>query len=97
MTKPYFTDPHHFWTGSTQFPLNYWVPLEHHLFYQMQIGFYLQVRRPERFPCWRAAAFVLARLLVLLELGLVGGGGAAAGGIDSAAAHFWHEAAAWST
>lgn len=44
VTEKYFTDPHEFWTGATAFPLNYHVPLKHNLFYQAQIGFYLQVR-----------------------------------------------------
>lgn len=40
--EPYFTDPHRFWDGATALPLNYYMPLKHNLFYQMQIGFYLQ-------------------------------------------------------
>lgn len=44
VTEPFFYDSMHFWTGATAFPLNYRVPLKHVLFYQAQIGFYLQVR-----------------------------------------------------
>jgi hypothetical protein len=43
VTKPFFWDPSKFWEGATKFPLNYYIPLEHVLFYTMQLGFYLQV------------------------------------------------------
>lgn len=42
VTKPFFFNPHSFWDGATKFPLNYYVPLEHVMFYTLQIGFYLQ-------------------------------------------------------
>jgi TLC domain len=35
-------DPHHYWTGSTAFPLNYYVPLKSTLFYMLEMGFYIQ-------------------------------------------------------
>lgn len=40
--EPYFTDPRHYWTGATQFPLNYYVPFKMTLFYLIEIGFYIQ-------------------------------------------------------
>lgn len=41
-SEPYFLDPHHYWTGATQFPLNYYTPFKVTLFYLIEIGFYLQ-------------------------------------------------------
>lgn len=43
--EPYFLDPYHYWTDCDQFPLNYYVPFKTTLFYLIEIGFYLQVRR----------------------------------------------------
>lgn len=40
--EPYFLEPRHYWTGATQFPLNYYVPFKTTLFYLIEIGFYLQ-------------------------------------------------------
>eukprot|EP00878_Enallax_costatus_P020493 GHUV01021669.1.p1 GENE.GHUV01021669.1~~GHUV01021669.1.p1 ORF type:complete len:247 (+),score=26.86 GHUV01021669.1:389-1129(+) len=40
--EPYFLDPYHYWTGATQFPLNYYVPFKTTLFYLIEIGFYIQ-------------------------------------------------------
>lgn len=41
--EPYFTNPDEYWTGATQYPLNYHVPFKTTLFYLIEIGFYLQV------------------------------------------------------
>lgn len=42
--EPWFKDPHHFWSGATQFPLDSYVPFKISLFYLLEIGFYIQVR-----------------------------------------------------
>jgi hypothetical protein len=41
--EPWLLDPLHFWTGATQFPLNYHVPRKVVAFYLLEIGFYIQV------------------------------------------------------
>jgi len=44
--EKFFTNQIHFWTDADRLPLNFYMPLKHVMFYQAQIGFYLQVGAP---------------------------------------------------
>lgn len=67
--EPWFSDPYHFWTEATQFPLNSYVPFKTTLFYLLEIGFYIQVGAPG----WLGPVLLTGRLWPALLAGPLAG------------------------